>query len=126
MKITKKSLYAIMSCAYISKFTTPVSSKEIAQACGTSVEFINLILADLRNNQILQTIRGPGGGYSLKKPIQYITVLDIFSALSEKIGQNELQLDEANNKDLYKIAQNLSKNTINLYNNLTIKQLLEG
>lgn len=90
MRLTKKSVFAIMACTYMArrpKFL--VSSEEVAGACGTSVGFMNIIFTNLKNSKIVFSKKGPGGGYRLNKPFTEISLLEILNSVGERLANKD-------------------------------------
>jgi Rrf2 family protein len=59
----------------------PVSAKEISEKEDISPSFLEQLLAHLRRHEIITGIRGPGGGFMLKKPPEEIRIIDVVEAL---------------------------------------------
>jgi Rrf2 family protein len=83
MRISAKADYAVR--AVIELAAAPegasVSAREIAAAQDIPQNFLENILAELRRAGIVQTHRGPGGGSSLARPADAITVGEILLAI---------------------------------------------
>jgi Rrf2 family iron-sulfur cluster assembly transcriptional regulator len=69
---------AVMSERYGEK---PVSAKEISELEDISPSFLEQLLAHLRRHDLIVGVRGPGGGFRLKKPPEEIRIVDIVEAL---------------------------------------------
>jgi Rrf2 family iron-sulfur cluster assembly transcriptional regulator len=63
----------------------PVSLTEIAAAQMLSVAYLEQIFARLRRAGLVESARGPGGGYRLARPAQYIPIGAIIDAVDEPI-----------------------------------------
>ena len=57
--------------------------KEIAVASGIPVAYLVKVLRKLELSQLIQSKRGPGGGYSLTKEPGEISAFDVISAVAE-------------------------------------------
>src|SRR4051812_23291203 len=83
MRISAKADYAVR--AVIELAAAPVggtlSAREIATAQDIPRNFLENILAELRRAGIVHTHRGPGGGSSLARPAETITVGEILLAI---------------------------------------------
>ncbi len=81
--ITKKTKYAFKALASLAEGyerNKPILIAELASNDRIPKKFLEMILLDLKNNGILHSKKGKGGGYSLaKKPeqIDLITVMRI-------------------------------------------------
>jgi Rrf2 family protein len=69
---------AVMSDRYGEQ---PVSAKEISEMEDISSSFLEQLLAHLRRHDIIIGVRGPGGGFRLKRPPEEIKISDIVEAL---------------------------------------------
>lgn len=67
-----------LACAYPDR---AVSVKEIAENQDLSPKYLEQILAPLKSAGLVKAVRGVHGGYSLKKPPNQTTVLEIFRVL---------------------------------------------
>ena len=72
--ISKKTKYALNALIYLARHHQegPVLISAIAQSERIPQKFLEQILLDLKNNGILQSKRGKGGGYFLGRPAQEI------------------------------------------------------
>lgn len=85
MKVSTKGIYALevmIDLAMHSK-NGVVSIKNISKRRNLSEKYLEQIIGLLRKGKIIQSKRGAGGGYALKKNPNEITVLEILQ-LAEK------------------------------------------
>ena len=87
MKLTSKGRYAVMAMADLAKNNVkePTSLTEISLRQGISISYLEQLFLKLRKNNLVQSARGPSGGYVLSKPPEEIKLLSIISAVDEKI-----------------------------------------
>ena len=87
MKLTSKGRYAVMAMADLAKNNVkkPTNLTEISLRQGISISFLEQLFLKLRKNNLVQSARGPSGGYVLSKPPDEIKLLSIISAVDEKI-----------------------------------------
>ena len=87
MKLTSKGRYAVMAMADLAKnyVKEPISLTEISLRQGISIDYLEQLFSKLRKNNLVQSTRGPSGGYLLSKPPDEIKLLSIISAVDEKI-----------------------------------------
>ena len=82
VRITAKADYAVRAAAELAANPGgPVKGDRIAEAQGIPVKFLENILLDLRQAQLVRSQRGPEGGYWLAKPPEEIAVADILRAV---------------------------------------------
>lgn len=84
MRITQWGEYGVHFAVHLARReregTIPVGAAEIAAEQGTAVEYAQQILQRLRRGAIVESVRGPLGGYKLARPATEITLLDILIA----------------------------------------------
>ncbi len=83
MILSKKSRYglrALIDLAVNSK-TEHMALGYIAERNGISAQYLEQVFAALRRAGIVKSIKGPQGGYLLKRPADDITVAEIVLAL---------------------------------------------
>jgi len=87
MKLTSKGRYAVMAMADLAKNNVkePTSLAEISLRQGISISYLEQLFLKLRKNNLVQSTRGPSGGYVLSKPPEEIKLLSIINAVDEKI-----------------------------------------
>ena len=79
MKLTSKGRYAVMAMADLAKSNSnqPISLSEISLRQGISVSFLEQIFLKLKKNNLVQSSRGPSGGYILEKSPKDIKISNI-------------------------------------------------
>lgn len=87
MNFTAKSRYAlkIMMDLADSKLVGRQQRNKIAMRQGISVDFMDHIMARLRNKELIESTRGRFGGFELKKSAEEISLWDIFDAVEDNI-----------------------------------------
>ena len=87
MKLTSKGRYAVMAMADLAKnnATKPISLTEISLRQGISIAFLEQLFLRLKRNNLVQSSRGPLGGYILSKSPEEIKLSSIINAVDEKI-----------------------------------------
>ena len=88
----------------------PTSLTEISLRQGISISYLEQLFLKLRKNNLVQSARGPSGGYTLSKPPEEIKLLSIISAVDEKIKTVKCKRDSkkgCNGKSIKCITHNL-------------------
>lgn len=69
MKLTSKGRYAVTAILDIALHgkLEPVSLADISDRQAISLSYLEQLFAQLRRDGIVQSVRGPGGGYQLGK-----------------------------------------------------------
>ena len=112
MKLTNKGRYAVMAMADLAKNNVkePTSLAEISLRQGISMSYLEQLFLKLRKNNLVQSSRGPSGGYVLAKPPGEIKLLSIISAVDEKIKTIKCKRESkkgCNGKSIKCITHNL-------------------
>src|SRR5690606_41398005 len=87
MKLSTKGRYAItamMELALRHK-QGPVTLADISVEQSISVSYLEQLFAQLRKHGLVTGLRGPGGGYCLRRPASEISVADILRAVAESL-----------------------------------------
>lgn len=90
MRLTRAASYALQAVVHIAqkikrKEKGTVASHDIATELGIPDRFLLKVLKPLVSVQILQSIKGPNGGYSLARPANEITMLEIVECVEGPI-----------------------------------------
>ena len=112
MKLTSRGRYAVMAMADLAKNNVkePTSLAEISLRQGISISYLEQLFLKLRKNNLVQSSRGPSGGYVLAKPPGEIKLLSIISAVDEKIKTVKCRKESkkgCNGKSIKCITHNL-------------------
>ena len=112
MKLTSKGRYAVMAMADLAKNNVkePTSLAEISLRQGISISYLEQLFLKLRKNNLVQSTRGPSGGYVLSKPPDEIKLLSIIRAVDEKIKTVKCKKESkkgCNGKSIKCITHNL-------------------
>lgn len=92
MRLSTKGRYAVMAMADLAKNgrgqsgeSRAVSLAEIAARQEISLSYLEQLFARLRKSGLVQSVRGPGGGYRLAKAAAETVVSEIVLAVDEPI-----------------------------------------
>jgi Rrf2 family protein len=88
MKLSTKGKYGVRAVFEIARHygKGPISIKEIAERQGISFSYLEQILHKLGKAGLIESVRGPAGGYLLaRKPLE-LTIGDIVRALEGPIA----------------------------------------
>ena len=99
MKLSTKGRYAVMAMADIAahRDKQPVSLADISVRQDISQEYLEQLFAKLRRAGLVDSVRGPGGGYLLVRDADDIRIADIVSAVDEPIQVTRCQDGDAVN-----------------------------
>ena len=133
MKLTSKGRYAVMAMADLAKnyAQEPISLTEISLRQGISISFLEQLFLKLRKNNLVQSVRGPSGGYVLTKLPEEIKLLSIINAVDEKIKTVKCRKESkkgCNGKSIKCITHNLwddlETHISKFFENNTLKDIL--
>ena len=87
MKLTSKGRYAVMAMADLANTNAnePINLTEISLRQGISISFLEQIFLKLKKNNLVESSRGPSGGYSLAKSPEEIKLSSIIKAVNEEV-----------------------------------------
>jgi Rrf2 family iron-sulfur cluster assembly transcriptional regulator len=87
MRLSTKGRYGVtaMMDLAIHDNAGPVTLADISQCQGISLSYLEQLFAKLRKHNLVEGVRGPGGGYRLSRPADQISVAEIISAVDEKV-----------------------------------------
>lgn len=93
MRLTTKGRYAVtaMLDLAIHTNTEPVTLADISQRQDISLSYLEQLFARLRRRELVQSVRGPGGGYRLGRETADIAVVDIIDAVDESVDATRCQ-----------------------------------
>ncbi|MGE0005910.1 MAG: Rrf2 family transcriptional regulator [Parvibaculaceae bacterium] len=85
MKLSTKGRYAVMAMVDIGQngHGRTVSLAEISERQDISQEYLEQLFVKLRKAGLVQSARGPGGGYRLARDADDIVVYDVIAAVDE-------------------------------------------
>jgi len=136
MRITTKGRYALKAILYlaVNGTGTPISIKEISAVQKISPEFLEQLFFKLKKSAIISSVRGPGGGFTIAKPLEEVTVKHVFDAVGEGLDLtpctscNEdtpvcTEIDECLSYDVWKAAADQIQG---YFGTLTLKMIIDG
>ena len=88
LKLSTKGQYGVRAMYEIAKAGSigPVTIKEISEKQDVSVAYLEQILNKLRKAGIIQSVKGPGGGYMLAREPEKISIGQILKELEGPVA----------------------------------------
>ncbi len=85
MKLSTKGRYAMIALVDLAHEGKDrlISLSEISERQAISLAYLEQLFVKLRRAEIVESVRGPGGGYRLAKPTTEIRVSEILCAVDE-------------------------------------------
>lgn len=86
MRLSSKGQIAISGMIFLALNgkDKAMTAAEIAADQGISVSYIEQLFANLRESELIEGVRGPGGGYRLAQSADEITVADIVTSVDDR------------------------------------------
>ncbi len=87
MRLSTKAQYAVRAMVRLNleQKDAPVSIREISTHENISLTYLEQLFAKLRRGKLVQSVRGPGGGYVLARPPGEIKVDQIIDSVEETL-----------------------------------------
>ncbi|WP_303900785.1 Fe-S cluster assembly transcriptional regulator IscR [Thiohalomonas denitrificans] len=87
MRLTTKGRYAVTAMLDLALHYTngPITLADISKRQGISLSYLEQLFSRLRKNGLVDSARGPGGGYKLSRPAGEVCVADVITAVDEKV-----------------------------------------
>lgn len=91
MRLTTKGRFAVtaMIDLALNQGEDPITLAEISARQSISLSYLEQLFGKLRRHQIVESVRGPGGGYHLGRPAEQVTVADIIIAVDEPLDATQ-------------------------------------
>ena len=87
MKLTTKGRYAVTAMLDLALHDrqVPVNLADISARQDISLSYLEQLFSRLRKNGLVESARGPGGGYMLARPANGISIADVIAAVDETV-----------------------------------------
>ncbi|MCV6606212.1 MAG: Fe-S cluster assembly transcriptional regulator IscR [Porticoccaceae bacterium] len=87
MRLTTRGRYAVTAMLDLALHgdAGPISLADICKRQGISLSYLEQLFAKLRQNDLVSSVRGPGGGYRLSRGADLIDVAAIIDAVNESV-----------------------------------------
>jgi Rrf2 family iron-sulfur cluster assembly transcriptional regulator len=91
MRLTTKGRFAVTAMMDLAMHhgSGPVTLAEISGRQKISLSYLEQLFGKLRRHQLVESVRGPGGGYNLAKETSAVSVADIIVAVDEPIDATQ-------------------------------------
>ncbi len=91
MKLTTKGRFAVMAMLDLAERQAagPVTLAAISERQHISLSYLEQLFGKLRRANLVQSTRGPGGGYTLPEQALSVSVADIIAAVFEPIDSTQ-------------------------------------
>ena len=101
MKLTTRGRYALRAMLYLASnaVDTPLPLSQISQ-CGLPRDYLEQLMASLRRDGLVQSVRGKEGGYHLARPAAEINLLQVLAAVEGPLRVDVCEPSELTCDDL--------------------------
>jgi len=91
MRLTTKGRFAVTAMVDLAMRHGggPVTLAEISQRQKISLSYLEQLFGKLRRRALVDSVRGPGGGYCLSRDMAQVSVADIILAVDEPIDATQ-------------------------------------
>src|ERR1700693_4390060 len=131
MRLTTKGRFAVTAMLDLALHgaSGPVTLAGISQRQKISLSYLEQLFGKLRRRELVDSVRGPGGGYCLAKDMAHVAVADIILAVDEPIDATQCGGMENCRDDEKCITQdlwaNLNAHIFDYLGSVTLKQLVD-
>lgn len=132
MRLTTKGRFAVTAMMDLAMHNGdgPVTLAEISGRQKISLSYLEQLFGKLRRHRLVESVRGPGGGYCLAKEAGSVTVADIILAVDEPIDATQCGGKE-NCRDEQKCLTHdlwatLNERIFEYLESVTLRQLVES
>lgn len=133
MRLTTKGRFAVTAMIDLALRENggPVALAAISQRQQISLSYLEQLFGKLRRHQLVESTRGPGGGYSLGRRSDEITVADIIVAVDEPIdatgcgGKENCMGDDNGRCITHDLWTALNNKMIEFLDSVTLRKLVD-
>lgn len=131
MRLTTKGRYAVTAMLDLAIHYSdgPITLADISGRQGISLSYLEQLFSKLRKHGLVDSARGPGGGYRLSRAAKEIAVVEVITAVDEKVdatrcgGKGNCQGEER--CLTHELWTDLSSQIYDFLNNITLGDLVE-
>lgn len=132
MRLTTKGRFAVTAMIDLAmrQHMGPVTLAAISQRQQISLSYLEQLFGKLRRHELVESTRGPGGGYTLGRKADAITVADIIVAVDEPIdatqcGGKENCLGEQGRCMTHELWAALNSKMVEFLDSISLKRLVD-
>ena len=132
MRLTTKGRFAVTAMIDLAlrQNNGPVTLAAISQRQQISLSYLEQLFGKLRRHQLVESTRGPGGGYTLGRKATEISVADIILSVDEPIDAThcagkENCLGESGKCMTHELWSSLNQRMIDFLNSVHLQKLVD-
>jgi Rrf2 family iron-sulfur cluster assembly transcriptional regulator len=91
MRLTTKGRFAVTAMIDVAMHggKGPVTLAGVSERQKISLSYLEQLFGKLRRHGLVESVRGPGGGYHLARPADMVSVADVIVAVDEPIDATQ-------------------------------------
>ncbi len=91
MRLTTKGRFAVTAMIDLALRGDegPVALASVSDRQKISLSYLEQLFGKLRRHKLVDSVRGPGGGYCIARPLSQVTVADIIRAVDEPLDATQ-------------------------------------
>jgi Rrf2 family iron-sulfur cluster assembly transcriptional regulator len=91
MRLTTKGRFAVTAMLDLALHggRAPVTLAGISERQKISLSYLEQLFGKLRRRNLVESVRGPGGGYHLARDAAHVTIADIIRAVEEPLDSTQ-------------------------------------
>lgn len=131
MRLTTKGRFAVTAMIDLAmrQHNGPVTLAGISQRQKISLSYLEQLFGKLRRHELVESTRGPGGGYTLARPMRDVSVADIIFAVDEPIDATSCGGKENCHDDgpcmTHELWSNLNKKMVEFLDGVSLQELVD-
>ena len=132
MRLTTTGRFAVTAMIDLAlrQNTGPVTLAAISQRQQISLSYLEQLFGTLRRHQLVESTRGPGGGYTLARKAAEITVADIIVSVDEPIdathcGGKENCMGEGSRCMTHELWASLNERMVDFLDSVNLQKLVD-
>ena len=132
MRLTTKGRFAVTAMIDLGlrQNNGPVTLAAISQRQQISLSYLEQLFGKLRRHELVESTRGPGGGYTLGRKASEITVADIIVSVDEPIdatqcGGKENCLGEGGRCMTHELWASLNSRMVEFLDSVSLQKLVD-
>ena len=131
MRLTTKGRFAVTAMIDVAMHgtKTPVTLAGVSQRQKISLSYLEQLFGKLRRHGLVESVRGPGGGYRLARGAESISVADVIVAVDEpidatKCGGRENCKDDGKRCMTHELWANLNQHIFGYLRSVSLAELV--
>ena len=135
MKVSQKGLYALQALMMLARRYRQgaIRIRDIAYEENLPEKFLELILLELKNARMVDSVRGAKGGYQLKRPPNQIFLSEVIRTIdgplapfADGAGLQELIDSDKSHRRLYSVFMDVRNAAAHILENTSLADIAGG